>query len=176
MWVFPAKWAHANGLEMVALHAGFVVFEVVVLIYISIALARETHDQAELVVTQQHDHDLMLTLAQGLQSRDLSIGELVGGDEDAGSAIGTLRQGIGHVAELVQAIERTASGVASSSLEMAQTTVEAGRGQRPEVAGRSPSWPRAPSARCTLGQRRSGVRRAGRRRRRLERRERTSHR
>ena len=82
---------------------------------------------------QQHDHDLIATLAQGLQSRDLSIGELVGGDEDAGSAIGTLRQGIGHVAELVQAIERTASGVASSSLEMAQTTV-GGRAST-EVAG-----------------------------------------
>src|ERR1700744_5054886 len=35
IWVFPAKWAHANGIEMVALHAAFVVFEVVVLIYIS---------------------------------------------------------------------------------------------------------------------------------------------
>ena len=37
----PRQWAHANGLEMVTFHAGFVVFEVVVLIYISIArLAR----------------------------------------------------------------------------------------------------------------------------------------
>ncbi len=134
IWVFPAKWAHANGIEMVALHAAFVVFEVVVLIYISIALARETHDQAELLVTQQHDHDLMLTLAQGLQARDLSIGAQVGGDEEVGTAIGTLRQGIGHVAELVQAIERTASSVASSSLEMAQTTAEAGRASS-EVAG-----------------------------------------
>ncbi len=134
VWVFPAKWAHANGLEMVALHAGFVVFEVVVLIYMSIALARETHSQADLLVTHEHDHETMLALAQGLQSRDLSIGDAIGADEEAGSAIGTLRQGIGYVAELVQAIERTASGVAASSAEMAGTTAEAGRASA-EVAG-----------------------------------------
>jgi methyl-accepting chemotaxis protein len=134
VWVFPAKWAHANGIEMVALHAGFVVFEVAVLIYMSIALARETHSQAELLVTNEHDHETMLTLAQGLQARDLSIGDTVGADEEAGSAIGTLREGIGYVAQLVQAIERTAGGVASSSVEMAQTTAEAGRASS-EIAG-----------------------------------------
>ena len=134
VWVFPARWAHANGIEMVGLHAGFVVFEVAVLIYMSVALARETHGQAELLVTHEHDHEMMLALARGLQSRDLSIGNTIGGDEAAGSAIGTLRQGIGYVAELVQAIERNASGVAASSVEMAETTAEAGRASS-EVAG-----------------------------------------
>ena len=133
-WVFPDKWAGAHGIEMVALHAGFVVFEVAVLIYISIALARETHSQAELAVTQQHDHDIMLALAEGLQARDLSIGDTVGADEQADSAIGTLRSGIGFVAEIVQAIDRTAGSVASSSVEMAQTTAEAGRASS-EIAG-----------------------------------------
>ena len=133
-WVFPAAWAGAHGVEMVALHAGFVVFEVAVLIYISIALARETYGQAELLVTQQHDHDTMVALAEGLQARDLSIGEVIGADDEAGSAIGTLRRGIGFVAELVQSIDRTAGNVASSSVEMAQTTAEAGRASS-EVAG-----------------------------------------
>jgi methyl-accepting chemotaxis protein len=133
-WVFPAAWAGAHGIEMVALHAGFVVFEVVVLIYISLALARETHSQAELLVAQQHDHDTMLALAEGLQSRDLSIGDTIGSDEEVGSAIGTLRRGIGFVAELVQAIDRTAVSVASSSVDMAETTAEAGRASS-EVAG-----------------------------------------
>jgi methyl-accepting chemotaxis protein len=133
-WVFPAAWAGAHGIEMVALHAGFVVFEVAVLIYISLALARETHGQAELLLAQQHDHDMMVALAEGLQSRDLSIGDSIGGDDEAGSAIGTLRRGIGFVAELVQAIDRTAGSVASSSVEMAQTTAEAGRASS-EVAG-----------------------------------------
>jgi methyl-accepting chemotaxis protein len=125
-WVFPANWAHANGIQMVGVHAGFVIFEVAVLVYISLSLARETHDQAELLVAQDHDHAAMLLLAQGLQARDLSIG----GVGDAGSdsaAIGTLRQGIGHVAELVQAIERTAANVTAASMAMVETTAEAGR-------------------------------------------------
>jgi methyl-accepting chemotaxis protein len=133
-WVFPAAWSGARGIEMVALHAGFVVFEVAVLIYISLALARETHGQAELLVTQQHDHDTMVALAEGLQARDLSIGATIGADEDADSAISTLRRGIGFVAELVQSIDRTAGSVASSSVDMATTTAEAGRASS-EVAG-----------------------------------------
>jgi methyl-accepting chemotaxis protein len=133
-WVFPAAWAGAHGIEMVALHAGFVVFEVAVLTYISVALARETHSQAELLVTQQHDHDMMVALAEGLQARDLSIGATIGADEEADSAISTLRRGIGFVAELVRSIDRTAGSVASSSVEMATTTAEAGRASS-EVAG-----------------------------------------
>jgi methyl-accepting chemotaxis protein len=125
-WVFPQKWGNFHGIEMVAIHAGFVVFEVVVLIYISLALVRETRDQAELMVLQEHDHANMLVLAQGLESRDLSIGT-DGGNADDSAAIGTLRQGIGHVAELVRAIERTAAGVASASLQMVDTTAEAGK-------------------------------------------------
>jgi methyl-accepting chemotaxis protein len=126
VWVFPASWAHANGIEMVGVHAGFVIFEVVVLVYISMSLARETRDQAELLVAQEHDHGAMLVLAQGLQARDLSVGSLTDANHDS-DAIGTLRQGIGHVAELVQAIERTAAGVASASMAMVETTAEAGR-------------------------------------------------
>jgi methyl-accepting chemotaxis protein len=126
VWVFPAEWAHAKGIEMVGLHAGFVIFEVAVLVYISQTLSRETHDQAELLVGQEHDHAAMMVLAQGLESRDLSIGT-VGSERDDNAAIGTLRQGIGQVAELVQAIQRTAAGVASASLEMVQSTAEAGR-------------------------------------------------
>jgi methyl-accepting chemotaxis protein len=133
-WVFPEKLASARGVWMVALHVGFVIFEVAVLIYISIALARETYSQAELVVTQQHDHDIMLALAEGLQARDLSIGDTVGAGENVDSAIGTLRSGIGFVAEIVQAIDRTAGSVASSSVEMAHTTAEAGRASS-EIAG-----------------------------------------
>jgi methyl-accepting chemotaxis protein len=126
VWVFPHRWGNLHGIEMVGIHAGFVVFEVVVLIYISLALVRETRDQAELMILQEHDHANMLVLAQGLESRDLSIGT-DGGNADDSAAIGTLRQGIGHVADLVRAIERTAAGVASASLQMVDTTVEAGK-------------------------------------------------
>ncbi|MGA9859695.1 MAG: methyl-accepting chemotaxis protein [Solirubrobacteraceae bacterium] len=126
LWVFPANWANAHGIEMVLIHAGFVTFEVVVLVYIARALVGETREQAAVLVASEHDHAAMLLLAQGLQSRDLSTGvqDVAGGDSPA---IGTLRQGIGHVAELVQAIERTAAGVASASVQMVETTAEAGR-------------------------------------------------
>ena len=175
VWVFPAKWAHAHGIEMVALHAGFVVFEVVVLIYMSIALARETHSQAELLVTHEHDHETMLALAQGLQARDLSIGDAIGGDEEAGSAIGTLRQGIGYVAELVQAIERTAG---ERRHLLGGDGRDDRRGGPRQLRGRRVADParRGRKAPGGCGRRRPRIRRAGRRGRRLERRERAPHR
>ena len=134
VWVFSAPEHGLKGFEMVGVHAGFVIFEVAVLVYISIALAGETREQAAMLLAQEHDHATMLALAEGLQARDLSIGSTVAVAGDDSAAIGTLRQGIGHVAELVQAIERTAANVASASLEMARTTAEAGRASS-EIAG-----------------------------------------
>jgi methyl-accepting chemotaxis protein len=132
-WVFSSKMSGLLGLEMVGVHAAFVIFEVAVLGYISIALAAETRSQAALLVDHEHDHATMLVLAEGLQARDLTVGAEAGEAGD-GAAIGTLRQGIGHVADLVRAIERTAAGVASASTEMAATTAEAGRTSS-QVAG-----------------------------------------
>jgi methyl-accepting chemotaxis protein len=126
IWIFPNDVVHSHGLEMVAVHAGFVVFEVAVLAYISISLARETRDQATLLVGQEQDHGTMLALAQRLEARDLTVDQDALDTEES-SAIGTLRQGIGHVAELVRAIERTAAGVAAASLQMVQATGETGR-------------------------------------------------
>jgi methyl-accepting chemotaxis protein len=134
VWVFPHAWGGLKGIEMVGIHGGFVAFEVAVLAYISIALVAETHEQAGILVAQEHDHASMLSLAESLQSRDLTIGDEVGADAGDSVAIGTLRQGIGHVAELVQAIDRTAAGVASASVVMVATTEEAGRAGS-EVAG-----------------------------------------
>ena len=134
IWVFPTAMHGLQGFEMVGVHAAFVIFEVAVLVYISVALAAETREQATLLVSQEHDQATMLALAEGLQSRDLSIGSAVAGADVDNPAIGTLRQGIGHVAELVQAIDRTAARVASASRDMVATTAEAGRAST-EIAG-----------------------------------------
>ena len=131
-WVFDMPMPGLSGLEMVAIHAGFVAFEVAVLVYIAVTLERETRSQAGLLVVQEHDRDTMLVLAQALEARDLS--STVGADTSDSEAIGTLRQGIAHVAELVRSIEQTAGGVAAASQEMAATTAEAGRASS-EVAG-----------------------------------------
>ncbi len=126
LWVFTAHWSHASGIQMVAVHGGFVVFEVAVLVYISIALAAETHKQAGLLVGQDRAQAAMVSLAECLQARDLAVAT---GDasavQDAG--ISTLRRGIGHVAELVSSIQRTANGVSSASGEMVSSTAEAER-------------------------------------------------
>jgi methyl-accepting chemotaxis protein len=126
-WVFSSPLPGLQGFEMVGVHAAFVAFEVAVLVYISVSLAAETREQAALLLTQENDQASMLVLAEGLRSRDLSVGSTVKATGEDSPAIGTLRQGIGHVAELVEAIERTAAKVASASLEMVETTTEAGR-------------------------------------------------
>jgi methyl-accepting chemotaxis protein len=115
---------HMSGIGMVFVHAAFVVFEVAVLIFISRALAGETRTQAELLVGQEREHAQMNALADALQSGDLSSGVI---GADAEGVIATLRQGIGQVADLVRAIERTSVDVAMASQEMAATTAATGR-------------------------------------------------
>jgi hypothetical protein len=133
-WVFDSRMPGLKGIEMVGIHAAFVIFEVVVLVYISESLAGDTRSQARLLVDQEHDHATMLALAESLRSRDLTVGAPTATDGDDGPAIGTLRQGIGHVAELVRTIDRTAAGVAAASSQMVATTAEAGRASTEAVS------------------------------------------
>jgi methyl-accepting chemotaxis protein len=126
IWVFRMPMAGLSGIEMVALHAVFVIIEVAVLIFIARSLEAETRSQARLLVAQDTSAGALLALAESLRERDLRINGTghAGADDDA---MRTLRQGIGHVAELVLAIKQTAEGVASASVEMAATSAEAGR-------------------------------------------------
>jgi methyl-accepting chemotaxis protein len=126
IWVFRMPMAGLSGIEMVALHAVFVFIEVAVLIFIARSLEAETRSQARLLVAQDTSAGALLALAESLRERDLRINGTghAGADDDA---MRTLRQGIGHVAELVLAIKQTAEGVASASVEMAATSAEAGR-------------------------------------------------
>jgi methyl-accepting chemotaxis protein len=118
---------HLAGIGMVLLHAAFVVFEVAVLAYMSVHLSSETRRQAQLLVEQERGEAAMRMLAERLHARDLSLEDSDGSAGDDDAAIGTLRDGIGQVAELVRSIERTASSVATASVQMADMTAEAGR-------------------------------------------------
>jgi methyl-accepting chemotaxis protein len=133
VWVFDKPYPGVLGIEIVGLHAAFVVFEVAVLALVSVRLAAETRAQAELLTVQERDQAAMRVLAEGLRNRDLTVGSSAQTDDDD-SALRTLHQGIGHVAELVRAIERTAESVATASRELATTTADAGRATS-EVTG-----------------------------------------
>jgi len=134
VWVFSSKMSGASGLEMVALHGGFVAFEVAVLVYMSISMAAETRLHARVLSSQAQDQVAILALAQRLLSRNLTGGS-AGSDKASDSpAIGTLQEGIGQVAELVRSIQGTSVNVAEASREMASTTDETQRATI-EIAG-----------------------------------------
>ena len=134
VWVFPHAFHGMAGVGEVAVHAGFVVFEVVVLIYISLALVAETRSQAALLSEQEIANGAVLALAERLQERDLDGAGVVAASREDHAALSTLGQGISHVATLVSAIQETAHGVASASEQMATSTADSGRASS-EVAG-----------------------------------------
>jgi methyl-accepting chemotaxis protein len=134
VWVFDKRYPSWYGVEIVALHAAFVVFEVAVLILVSLRYEADTRTQAAVLVDQERDQQAMLMLAEGLKNRDLTASLSARSESEGDTAIGTLREGIGHVAELVRTIERTADNVASATRDMAATTAEAGRASQ-EIAG-----------------------------------------
>ena len=134
VWVFPHAYHGVAGLATVAVHGGFVVFEVAVLIYISLALVAETRNHAALISDQEQANSAVLALAQRLQERDLDGAGQVAATQRDHAALTTLRRGIGHVAEVVNSIQHTAVGVATASAEMASSTAESGRASS-DVAG-----------------------------------------
>jgi len=123
-WVFPTASTSLSGIGTVAIHAAFVVFETVVLVYIAGALERETRQQAQLLAAQEDQHAVIGALAQGLRERDLTVDTQSADADDV--AISALREGIGNVADLVMAIQRTTATVAQASAEMVATSAEAG--------------------------------------------------
>jgi methyl-accepting chemotaxis protein len=131
-WVFPMAMHGLKGWGMVALHGGFVVFEVAILIYVARSLEADTRSQARMLISQERSQAALLALAEQLEAKNLNVDAIRTGE--AGGALGSLRHGIGHVAELVRSIARTATTVASASDQMVATTTEAGRANS-EVAG-----------------------------------------
>jgi methyl-accepting chemotaxis protein len=126
IWVFDMPMHGLSGWGMVGLHSAFVVFEVAVLVYVARSLENDTRAQASMLVAQERGQTALLALAEQLEAKDLSVVALRAGEEASG-AIGSLRHGIGHVAELVSSIRATATTVASASEAMVMTSSEAGR-------------------------------------------------
>jgi methyl-accepting chemotaxis protein len=111
------------GLPIVVLHAIFVVFETVVLVFLSITLEREIIDLAEHRAREAAEREELSAQARRLAQRDLSVA-----DEPTDSeAAGTMREGIAQVADLVRAIRSTATDVATSSREVVAGAEDAGR-------------------------------------------------
>ena len=103
-----------QGLVIVRTHAGFVVFETAVLVYISLMLARETRESQRLLI-----------LAERIGAGDLRVG--AGGTGQLGVATEAMIHGITQVAELVAAARRSVETLAASSQEIAATADESGR-------------------------------------------------
>jgi methyl-accepting chemotaxis protein len=113
--------AGRHGLSIVLLHAVFVVFETVVLVYLSITLEREVVDLAEHRAREAAERAELAELADRLERRDLSV------PADATEASAAMRGGIAQVADLVRAIRATAHEVAESSREVVAGAEDAGR-------------------------------------------------
>jgi methyl-accepting chemotaxis protein len=114
--------AGRHGLSIVLLHAVFVVFETVVLVFLSITLEREVADMAEHRARVAAERQELAELAQRLERRDLSVSRDQGTEASA-----AMRGGIAQVADLVRAIRATAHDVAESSREVVAGAEEAGR-------------------------------------------------
>jgi methyl-accepting chemotaxis protein len=103
-----------QGLKIVAIHAGFVIFETAVLVYMSRMLADERRESQQI-----------LALAERLGAGDLRSARLPG--QSYGAATEAMLHGIESVAALVAAVRGSVDSLAASSEEIAATADESGR-------------------------------------------------
>jgi methyl-accepting chemotaxis protein len=115
-------------LGIIALHAGFVAFECTVLVYLCLVLERETLDLSGRLMREKVEREALLDLAQGLEQRDLTA-HANGGSEES-PAVAALNVGIEQIAELVQAIQGAAGGIAVAAARMAESSGEAEQATR----------------------------------------------
>jgi methyl-accepting chemotaxis protein len=111
------------GLPIVLLHALFVVFEIVVLVFLSVMLRREVVDLSEHQEREAAEREELSELAARLERRDLTTPA----DATVSESSATMRGGIAQVADLVRAIRVTAHEVADSSRDVVAGAGEAGR-------------------------------------------------
>jgi methyl-accepting chemotaxis protein len=114
--------AGRHGLPIVMLHAVFVVFETVVLVFLSVTLEREVAEMADHRAREAADRQELADLAERLERRDLSVSR-----DEGTEASAAMRGGIAQVADLVRAIRATAHDVAESSREVVAGAEDAGR-------------------------------------------------
>jgi methyl-accepting chemotaxis protein len=117
--LLPDYGSHA----VIALHAGFVVWETAVLVWLSLRLERETLDLEQLHLRERAEREELLQLAAGLEQRDLRVDIAA----EQSSAARALAGGIQHVADLLQSIRRTTTTIAETSQVVAQASQETDR-------------------------------------------------
>jgi methyl-accepting chemotaxis protein len=117
--LLPEYGSHA----VIALHAGFVVWETAVLVWLSLRLERETLDLERMHLRERAEREELLQLADGLEQRDLRVGA----GPDQSSAARALAGGIHNVAELLQSIRRTTTTIGETSQVVAQASQETDR-------------------------------------------------
>ncbi|HEY1368654.1 MAG TPA: methyl-accepting chemotaxis protein [Gaiellaceae bacterium] len=110
--VFPKN---GGGWATVALHAGFVLFETVILVYLSRQLEEELRETQKL-----------LELSDAIGEGDLTR-RMVAGGGAVGAAVAALDAGTARFAELVRKIGGAADSFAASSREIASGSGETGR-------------------------------------------------
>jgi methyl-accepting chemotaxis protein len=115
--------AGRHGLSIVLLHAIFVVFETVVLVFLAVTLEREVAEMADHRAREAAERQELAELAGRLERRDLSATAGEGGSQ----ASVAMREGIAQVADLIRAIRATAHEVAESSREVVAGADDAGR-------------------------------------------------
>jgi methyl-accepting chemotaxis protein len=122
-----------NEMALIAIHAGFVLFETTVLVFLARQLADEVVKIADLRDGEARERAALVQLARGLERRDLSVAD-AGADGPRSEAVTALGDGLGHVAELVRAIQETARTVSGASREVSIASADAGR-VNDEIAG-----------------------------------------
>jgi methyl-accepting chemotaxis protein len=119
IYTFPH---HGTSLWMVFVHAGFVVFEVGILVHLSRGLEAETNDVEKLVM-----------LADRLGRGDLSA-RAEGDTGLVGAAINAMNAGTARLADLMRSIQQATEELTASSQKIAASSTQTG-GAVDEIAG-----------------------------------------
>jgi methyl-accepting chemotaxis protein len=107
---------HTGGIQVVAVHAAWVVFETAILVYMSIILAAETRQAAAL-----------MAMAERMGEGDLAA-RAEGGKGAMGDAVAALNQGAGRLSDSISTVRaraREVSGVAGQLSTAAHHTTQA---------------------------------------------------
>ena len=116
VWVF----ASGTGLDLVLIHAAFVVFETSVLVYMSVLLHREAVENAEVKTVGQY-----LSSSDGEIHLDMDFSDI---ETDFGKRLEnyfeTLREAIGKVRETSQVVAQSTREISDGNTSLAQRTEE----------------------------------------------------
>lgn len=132
VWIFRDH----MGWDIVALHAGFVVMETAMLVYLSVVLAGEARQATQLVTVAERlsRGDLTLRLERGPGAIGLAVAAMNDGTEQMAEMIRGIRDRAGRVASLVESLQGTAVGMSESAGSVARATERVTEGAHQQLA------------------------------------------